>query len=429
MRIALLALLAACSQSGLTLEVHGAKGAPITKVEVFVPDAVHMGGMGMPPAQSPKTRGEVYAVIANATANASGNTATILLQPGTIDQVPALLVLGYDANHDAVGYAVVTDPKGPIKLQHSSSSEIVVDLDPISEVTVKDTRTMAPAPRIARWSAQAVDDNTGPCVAVIHADGTGVFFGPADDKDCDAAAPECDDTWYLHTVGAGKCATQMASTLDNTQDACRIGDTKGCTDNVSKDGTCIAQDPAICTPVTLCEQCQSVIDDSCIASAVSDAKTMSIQCTAYVGGGSGGQAVWCPGRSATVDMTPEFGVGATCNGVSGFAGYVNNATLGTLTMTSTTDMITFACHGQTTQFVFTATGDGLDPQLQPTSGTIVFGVAANPATSASRLLAMPFTVSYQTVTLCPVDGFSCDFVPGDDNGAPFDDPMWHCAGR
>lgn len=430
MRVALLALLAACGQSGLLLEIHGTKDAPIAKVEVFVPDSSRAGGMGMPPMQSPKTHGTVYEVIATATATASDNQATILLQPGTIDQVPALLVLGYDANHDAVGYAVVSDPNGPILLRHASTDEIVVDLDATSEVKVKDTRMPAPTPRIARWSAQAVDDNTGPCVAVIHPDGTGDFFGPTEDKDCDAAQPECDDTWYLHSVGAGKCATEMASAVDDTQDACRLGNTLGCTDNVSKNAGCMAQDPAICTPVTLCDQCQSVIDDSCVTAAVNDNKTMSIQCTAYVNGESG-SPLWCPGREVLVDMTPEFGDPYVCNGVAGFAGFLASTQLGPLQMQSTMNSIAFTCHPGATELDFTASGnsDAVDPQMLPTSGTIVFGVQPGTQTAGTRLLAMPFTVSYQTVAPCPQFGFICDFVPGEDNGQPFDDPMWHCAGR
>jgi hypothetical protein len=429
MRLSLLLTLTACSQSGLLLEVHGTKDAPIAKVEVFVPDAMHESGMGMPPKQSPKTPGTVWAVIATASAEASGNAATILLQPGEIDQVPALLVVGEDANHDAVSYALITDPNGPIALPHAKSNEIVVDLEPTSEVTVDDARKMAPATRIARWSAQTVDDNTGPCIAVIHPDGTGDFFGPADDKDCDAATPECDDTWFLHSAGAGKCATQLASALDNTQDACRLGNTLGCTDNVTKNGTCTAQDPAICAPVTLCEQCQGVIDDSCVASAVNDNRTMSMQCVAYVNMESG-TPLWCPGREVIVSMQPEFGDPYACNGVSGFAGFLNNTPLGTLQMQSTMNSISFACHGGTTDFDFIASGnsDAVDPQMLPTSGTIVFGVNAG-TTSSTRLLAMPFVVSYQPVAPCPPDGFLCSFFPGDENGGPFDDPMWHCAGR
>ena len=125
--LALVCVLAcACNDPGLLLEVHASDGAAIASVEVMIPDDVHGGGMGMPPKQSAKTAGKVYEVIDTTAADVSDGTAKVLLQAGSIDAVPALLVVGKDASGAINGYALITDPSssdGLIHVRHTASDE------------------------------------------------------------------------------------------------------------------------------------------------------------------------------------------------------------------------------------------------------------------------------------------------------------------
>jgi hypothetical protein len=401
----------------------------------MIPDDVHNNGMGMPPRQAPKTQGTNYEVVETTGADVSDGTAKILLQAGSIDAVPALLVLGHDAQGAVNGYAVITDPNssdGLIHFRHTASDEIVVHLDPIVQMPAAQARMPAQMDRLARWSKTG-DDNAGKCVGIIHADGKGDFFGPQGDKDCDAANPECDDTWFLRSTGAGKCATQTPPMDDDTLDACRIGMTLGCTDNVSSDGACAAATPGLCTPVTLCEHCPDLINSTCIKDAVNDNKTASVQCTIFVTTESG-TARLCA-NSATpmaADMTPYFGVGWGCVGPSGFADFsVGPQLMPSIPLASTTANLAFNCHQLGLDFAISGTGDAVDTQFMPTTGTVYFGVndiQVNTTTPA-HFLALPFIATFQPTTTCPSENMVCQVVDGDDNGSPFFDPMWHCAGN
>jgi hypothetical protein len=436
-RALLVIVLAACNDPGLLLEVHASSGATMTTVEVMIPDGVRMNGMGMPPMQSPKTQGTVYEVIETTAADVSDGSAKVLLQAGSIDAVPALLVLGHDASGAVNGYAVITDPSssdGLIHFRHTASDEIVVHLDPIAQMPVAQARMPAQTDRLARWSTGG-DDPAGKCVGIIHADGKGDFFGPQGDKDCDAANPECDDTWFLRSTGAGKCATQTPPANDDTMDACRIGATLGCTDNVTSDGACNVPTPGLCTPVTVCDHCTDLINATCIKDAVNDNKTAFVECTVFYSTESGGAASLCPSNATTptnVDLTPYVGLGWGCVGPSGWADFsVGPQLMPGIPLASTTDTLMFTCHQLGLDFSIEGQGTAIDPQLMPTTGTVYFGVndLATNTTTPAHFLALPFVATYQQTVQCPPDTMVCQIVDGDDNGSPFFDPMWHCAGN
>jgi hypothetical protein len=185
--------------------------------------------------------------------------------------------------------------------------------------------------------------------------------------------------------------------------------------------------------VTVCEQCSGLIDSSCISSAVNDNKTAFVQCTIFVTTEAGG-ANLCPMSTtpAIVDVTPYFGLGWGCAGPSGFADFSVGPTLmQSIPLTSSTDMISFQCHQLGLDFHLLGNGGAIDPQLTPTTGVVYFG--ANDLTTSTTIpahfLALPFVTTYQPTAQCPPDNMVCQVVDGDENGQPFFDPMWHCAGN
>jgi len=437
--LALVVLVAACSDTGVLLDVH--TDSSVASVEVFVARAQSANRMGMPPAASGKaTQGPVYSTIDHTLVDVGKDgRARVLLQRGDLTEVPAILVLGLDAQGNAASYAVVTDPSGAIQLPATKEIHLVVDLDPAAPTTIAQARMPAAGVRVARWSAesQGKDDLKGPCVALLESSNTtvaGTFFGPDDDTDCDAAKPECDDAWYLRVKDPGKCATATDPNVD-TGDACRIGDSAGCRDNVaSSDNTCVAQvlPSPICVPAPICDQCAD-LDPSCVAQNLLADNTMHIQCTvdAHVEG-SNTVPTLCPNRGNVIDMSALglFGGNYACTGSSAFVDPMTPAMPSTMMdlplASSAGPALTFTCHQLSFQL------DVTDPTTAPvtnnmdTQGAVIVAVGqpGNPATN--RLIVVPITVKTNILgsAACDASGMRCELV--EDTASP--DPIWHCTG-
>lgn len=450
MRGVLLAcVLAACgNDAGLLLDVH--PGDPgVRRVEVLLPNdnapGTYMGvptGV-LPAAQGPKIAGPVYAVVDRTGGTIDGGGALrVLLTPGEVTQVPAILVLGYDANDTPIRYAVVTDPSGDIQLPHTTSAHLVVDLEPITSVPLSGGPNATASPRLVRWDGASFDGPSARCFGILTGSGgdrTGTFFGPDGDLDCDHAQPECDDTWYMRVRAASKCATTQPGQNDpDTLDACRIGDSAGCRDGDPNAMACVAQLPAVCVPAEVCDQCGDQLDASCTRQQLTDPKTSHVECTIYVKtDAASGNKTFCDTPATALAMPPRFGNGYACTGVAGFADPMMpaNALASTVPLDAApADRLSFNCHADQTNFTFAVTNTAttpLDPALPETYAVLLFGVHATAmSTVTPRLLALPIHVQYVDVgndgQACPTPALQCDLLP--DANTQADDPMWHCAG-
>jgi hypothetical protein len=446
--VVLACVLAACgNDAGLLLDVH--PGDPgVTRVEVLLPNdntpGTYMGvptGV-LPAAQGQKIPGPVYGVVDRTGGTVdSGGALRVLLTPGEVTQVPAILVLGYDANNTPIRYAVVTDPMGDIQLPHTTSAHLVVDLEPITTVPLNGAPNATASPRLVRWDGTTFDDATARCFGILEgtaSERTGTFFGPDDDVDCDHAQPECDETWYLRVRGASKCATTMPGQNDpETMDACRIGDSAGCRDGDPNAMVCVAQLPAVCVPAEVCGQCGDQLDPSCTIQQLADPKTSHVECTIYVKtDASTGNKTYCDMPAMMLPMSPPIGTSYTCSGVAGFADPMMPANMLTATLpldASPTDRLAFSCHADQTDFSFAVTNvatASLDPALPETNAVMLFGVRPRATTTTTRLLALPIHIQYVDIgndaQMCPTPALQCDLLP--DANTQADDPIWHCAG-
>lgn len=434
--LVVMCLACACSNTGLMLDIHAAaKTKDVVSVEVFVPGDTKGDHMGLPMATK-KTGGVVYITADHVTAEVATGTQ-ILLQPGSIDSVPELLVLGYDKDHKAVQYADVYDPKGPIQLPHAHADTITVDLAPITEVSAAGAGDGSPAngPRLARWSQGMVDDPNGKCVALLEDDGRGafkgVFFSPGDDLDCDGAKPECDDTWYLKVGTATTPPSNPLCVRDDrtseTMDACRVGDTVACTDNV---GDCnVRTQLAICVPSAMCTRCNDQIDQSCFLDGITDDTTPYIQCDLPVGPGANnpGITTLCGTTAETMALDLSLKLGGTFTVVTSefdqppaVTGGGPDLPLAGATSTTLHVANTTGARGMT----FTAengTTPGIDSGLPDTQALLVIGVHGG----VSRVLVLPFIAHYVADCSQPP---MCRLVEGMQNGQTFNDPIWHCSG-
>jgi len=431
--LVVLCLASACGDTGLMLEIH-AGTSDVTSVEVFIPKDVQDDHMGLPMAAK-KTAGTVYELADRVTATVSGDTQ-ILLQPGSIDSVPELLVLGYDANHLAVRYSDVYDPAGPIQLPHTHADTIKVNLEAIAEVPVAGATMGDPTtgPRLARWSHAMLDDPSGDCVALLTDNGRGGFDGTffsasADDLDCDNAQPECDDTWYLKAVPAQTPPDNPLCVRDDrtpdTMDACRVGNTGACMDNV---GDCSAiTDIPICVPAALCNKCNDQIDPSCYMDGITDDATPYIQCDIPVGPDptNGNVITTCEAtEAASLDLAPNVAapftiVSAEFDQPPAYMGGMPDLVLAGSTTTTLNVATSTGVPGMTFTVENGAT-PGIDSGLPDTHALIVITVHGG----LTRALVLPFVAHY----IACQQQTSCRLVQGMRNGQPFVDPIWHCSG-
>jgi hypothetical protein len=443
--LALVCVLAACNDPGLLLEVHAASDAAMTRVEVMIPDDIDDRGMGMPPKDSARTPGRVYEVIATTSGDVTDGTGDILLQAGSLDAVPALLVLGKDAQGAVTGYAVITDPNssdGLIHIRHSTTDEMKVYLSPVTQVPIAEARQHAATDRLVRWDRDG-DAGEGACVGIIHADGKGDFFGPDGDRDCDEAQPECDDAWFFKSSGAGLCATQDPPTNDDTLDACRIGMTPGCTDNDPGSGECAVVPESLCVPITVCEECDDPIDMACldkVSPAMND-KTPLINCTIYVDTVTAAGPTLCGGTdtTATISLHGFIGDGWSCALVPGFIPELGGTTMPVQAtpLAGTANTLAFSCPQPGSQGVDVALrgpADAVNDMTMKTSGALVFTVHDTNSAAKVHSLALPFVAHFAATPegTCPTlePTMTCSVIPGTVNGGdPYMDEMWHCAGN
>ena len=446
-RLALVGLVAACGNDpGLLLDVH-ASGGEVASIEVFLPDGTAGDSMGLPPGGAPEDRtpGTIYTVIDRIAATANGGTATILLQRGDLSAVPALLVLGYDGNHDPIAYAVVTDPSGSIQLPASQTVELKVTLDPANQ---------SGATTISRWSSsKPTGDTQGPCIAVLGA--SNAFFSVAGDLDCDGEQPDCDDTSfdYVGSAAPQNAACAGTSLYTQTMEACTLGSTIACTDGVGTCGPRVLGGNAevpICVPDTVCKHCKNSnsatgttgIDPTCEAAARMDPDTIRIDCRLLATAGqTSGTVSPCFDLGAPLDLPSYIGQDWGCAGppmyfFSNYGIVAPSPFLPVGGMPGSPDYrIDPHCNASTgaLAFSFTATAGGVVGDIPSTDvvGLFTFPLHGAASTTAFAQLAIPFRLSYEMIDSCPqpgaATGMQCELKSPSGNVA--DDPIWKgCAG-
>lgn len=450
-RLALVGLVAACGNDpGLLLEIH-ASSKDVVTIEVFLTDAKAGDGMGLPPGGAnagPKVPGPVYTVLDRVEAKAAGGTATILLQRGARTDVPALLVLGYDANHEPIAEAVI---ETGLTLPASQTVELKVKLDPAT------SGFSGSGVHVARWSHDApTGDPNGACIGVIGG-ATNAFFSVAGDLDCDAEKPDCDDTSFDDVAGGPAPSNPycVADTLyPQTMDACTIGDTVACTDGL---GTCAPRrglpggpQLPLCVPATLCKHCQnsnsvsgsSGIDASCEADARTDPDTIRVECQLLARpGATSGTVSPCTGAGTPLDLTGLMAPTWACGVNMGqfFTSYRPAAPSPYLPVGGTPMdpdyRVDVHCSTNvgTAPIAFSFTGGATStfPDEPGTDTVALVGFALGVTSNAPYAeLVLPFRLSYEMTDMCPAVGqpvMTCEIKSP--SGNPADDPIWKgCAG-
>lgn len=450
-RLALLGLVAACgSEPGLLLDVAGGSG--VVRVEVFLPDGTAGDAMGLPPGganAAAKTPGTIYTVIDRVSATAAGGTATILLKPGDLSEVPALLVLGYDANHTPIASAVITDPSGSVKLPASKTVELKVALDP---ATYSVPGRFGSGVNIARWSSDLPSgDLMGPCIAVVGGP-VNAFFSVAGDLDCDGEHPDCDDTAFkfVGTLPPANALCASDSLYPPTMNACTIGSSIACTDGIGTCGPRVIGNTPICVPRTVCAHCKnsdattgsSGINASCEAAAGTDPDTVRIDCQLLaMAGSAAGTVSPCTDPGKPLDLAPFVGQGWGCvpsstYWISSFGGVASTTPGGFLPVGGTANAPDYRvdahCGSTGLAFSFTGTSMSTFPD-EPTTDVIAlfaFATHAPGAITPFAQIAIPFRLSYAMTDFCPAPdqpAIMCQIKS--QSGDPMDDPLWKgCAG-
>jgi len=444
--LALVGLVAACGNDpGLLLDVH-ASGTGVVQVEVFLPDGTAGDAMGLPPGGSnaaAKTPGTIYTVIDRVSAKATGGTATILLKRGDRSDVPALLVLGYDANHTAIAYAVVTDPSGSVKLPASQTVELKVALDPVGAGV-----------KIARWSSDApMGDPMGPCIGVVGGPAN-AFFSVAGDLDCDGEQPDCDDTAFddIGTTPPANALCASDALYPPTMNACTIGSSIACTDGIGTCGPRVTGDTPICVPEALCKHCAnsdattgtSGINTACELAARTDQDTIRIDCQLLaMAGSAAGTVSPCTDGGKPLDLAQYIGPGWGC--LPGATYWLSSfGVVGTTpgnflpvggTPANSDYRVDAHCGlgaGGGLALSFTGNGNTTFPDEPMTDVVALFGFAmhAPSATTPFASIVMPFRLSYMLTDVCPpLDQPAITCQVRSQSGNPMDDPLWKgCAG-
>ncbi|MDB4955592.1 MAG: hypothetical protein JWO36_3161 [Myxococcales bacterium] len=228
--------------------------------------------------------------------------------------VPALLIVGFDANANPTELAVLHD----LVVPGASAVVVRTTLVPAASVVAS-----ADKERIQVWRRPSdLNSDLSACAVVGHADGTYEFFSPSDDTDCDGAvvnsptAPECSVqsgwTWCGQSnarLPAADCVTPASGTCRLAGPQC--GDSGPSCNTLSR--ACAPTEEVACLPREICDAiaaqptpCNS-LDANCLGPALT-IDSPSVFCHTYYNG-----TTPCPGP--TVDANALLSVlrGRTCD--------------------------------------------------------------------------------------------------------------------
>jgi hypothetical protein len=260
--------LAGCSATATGIDVEIESDIAIDSVEVFTATAQCEGACGDEGVSwlvdQPRPEGQTFVTAQPAQRilpRNDGGTFVLHLEPteGTT-YVPALVIVGFDANNTPVSVADF----GGVDFDASGGEHWRVELvaaDPVKAIPGGNPGD-APTDRVGVWGREDASGELIPdavrCVGVQHWTGNaweGTFIVPEDDLDCDGETIECDDRYanLNQTTGPNQCLG-----LDSAGVSCRLGKSL-CEDGVSDDATCnpieLGTGNSMCVSDELCNQC------------------------------------------------------------------------------------------------------------------------------------------------------------------------------
>ncbi|NVB79045.1 MAG: hypothetical protein HOV81_11655 [Kofleriaceae bacterium] len=279
-------VLAGCSEPpGISLEI-AADDASITTVELFVGEHCNgcPGGM-RPPQLSPKAA-DLYLVADPRpwTATVEGGVAGIRLESDTDTDVPALVIVGFDANHTPVATRTlynISIPANDAVLWRTT----LLPASPLVDIDTAHPRPPAGTERIKIW--QSPNQTLPSCVMVEHWEADRVTRDallPDGDRDCDAVpmAQECarytpNAVGIAATIDEASCLLPVAT----PKSICMLGGPPCTEAGITPGQECDYLDEDYCAPLQLCACAPA--DAACITSAIAQgvsSNTLShLRCT------------------------------------------------------------------------------------------------------------------------------------------------------
>jgi hypothetical protein len=304
-RLAVLAALAAChGETGLLIEVVP-MGSTTTAVELFLVERTCetcTTGMGLPGATA-KTLGPVWLVDSSTRLWKQLDTsglARFVVERGELDVLPRIIAVGIDAAGQPTGFAQVLDVAVPV----TSQSYWRIPLGGTTGDAA--THGLAAGDRVKLWGQPPDESGSGAasehtsCLAILHGDGSGDFFGAMDDPDCDRITDptlECDPTWYQHVDPTPMlaCFPQKEAGV-----ACELGRATACADGVGLGGCTGAP---LCVPDAVCASCNGNLDPLCVDTVLKHLSTTRLACRIPLQQTGAGGFTPCTGSGSTGPIT------------------------------------------------------------------------------------------------------------------------------
>jgi len=273
--LALLAATGCFSDRGVAIEVDvGATGA--TSVELFLGKAACAGddkqaGIACttiaPPDGTTPLDGSIWFRDAPApyTVDVTGHTATFQVRADAAITLPVVIAVGFAGDPGGTAkHPVATATLHDLAIPVGGARVITTELVAANAVQLApgDTRNLT-EDRVMVWRKQSPPSS---CVVVEHwnhGQHQRDFIVPEDDPDCDdVPAPECNPAaWHgSNSVGGGAF---RADCFRRDQPACMVG-ALGCSDDLGKNTTCIAEHEEVCVPDMFCGGACNRFDEPCL---------------------------------------------------------------------------------------------------------------------------------------------------------------------
>jgi hypothetical protein len=274
MRALWILLFAACSGTGLDIEIFVPDGAKVDRVELWIAYE-HCGDCpnGIAWTQTERASGDILFLRDERLVKAEPTADRWVLHLDAdpdYSQPHSIAVIGYDGTKVSA-VRVLRD----VFIPTSSVQIWRVDLHP---ATAADTKLDVPPadPSIPHrahvWAREPTPELPDPTGCLVYQKWTGSmwnteYFVPKSDPDCDgyAANLECSDFWYQYHPAASTCVTTELEPIG----ACTLGESL-CSDGISSDTTCRVDTKRLttCMPNAYCDECSGDVPaDTCIEGA------------------------------------------------------------------------------------------------------------------------------------------------------------------
>ena len=318
--LAALAASGCFSDRGVAIEVDvGATGA--TSVELFLGKAAcdsedKLAGIACttlaPPDGTNPLDGNIWFRDAPApyTVEVTGHAATFQLRADAAIALPIVIAVGYAADPTGTSkHPVATATLRDVAIPVGTARVITTDLVAAGPVQLPagDTRNLT-EDRVMVWRKQSPPSA---CVVVEHwkaGQHQRDFVVPQDDPDCDdVPAPECNPAAWHGTNGVGGGAFRR-DCIRRDQPACMVG-AFGCSDDLGKTTSCIAEHDEVCLPDTFCSAACNRFDEPCLRTMPITDMTPRIDCTVPA---LGALSPCANDRAAKIDLDTHY-TGGECD--------------------------------------------------------------------------------------------------------------------